>query len=232
MSPDGPSYPSDASAQTFLLTVRGTPVPATVEEARTVHNATAGAPPSVAGAQALGDLSHNVFVDAYNGAGGDLLFIDYWNSLSGLGRFFTDPAVQESAGQLFSTREGTVWSGTDTFGDFHLAAPSGRSTAGVGVLRVRVTAIEEAAPAFAAYSAATINTARRHGIVSHATWVRVPDPGAEPVAEVIGIDQWLDPEAMARFYALRLGFDHVAPVFAGEPQTSSWRAAPGDWAEW
>jgi hypothetical protein len=68
--------------------------------------------------------------------------------------------------------------------------------------------------------------------VSHATWVRVPDPGAEPVAEVIGIDQWLDPEAMARFYALRLGFDHVAPVFAGEPQTSSWRAAPGDWAEW
>jgi len=210
MSPDGPSYPPDASAQTFLLTVRGTPVPATVEEARTVHNATAGAPPSVAGAQALGDLSHNVFVDASNGAGGDLLFIDYWNSLSGLGRFFTDPAVQESAGQLFSTREGTVWSGTDTFGDFHLAAPSGRSTAGVGVLRVRVTAIEEAAPAFAAYSAATINTARRHGIVSHATWARVPDPGAEPVAEVIGIDQWLDPEAMARFYALRLGFDHVA----------------------
>jgi len=127
MSPDGPSYPPDASAQTFLLTVRGTPVPATVEEARTVHNATAGAPPSVAGAQALGDLSHNVFVDASNGAGGDLLFIDYWNSLSGLGRFFTDPAVQESAGQLFSTREGTVWSGTDTFGDFHLAAPSGRS---------------------------------------------------------------------------------------------------------
>jgi hypothetical protein len=84
--------------------------------------------------------------------------------------------VQESAGQLFSTREGTIWSGTDTFGDFHLAAPSGRSTAGVGVLRVRVTAIEEAAPAFAAYSAATINTARRHGIVSHTTWVRVPDP--------------------------------------------------------
>ena len=100
------------------------------------------------------------------------------------------------------------------------------------MLRVRVTAIEEAAPAFAAYSAATINTARRHGIVSHATWVRVPDPGAEPVAEVIGIDQWLDPDAMARFYELRLGFDHVAPVFAGEPQTSSWRAAPGDWAEW
>ena len=121
MSPDEPSYPPDAGAQTFLLTVRGTPVPATVEEARTVHNATAGAPPSVAGAQALGDLSHNVFVDASNGAGGDLLFIDYWNSLSGLGRFFTDPAVQESAGQLFSTREGTVWSGTDAFGDFHLA---------------------------------------------------------------------------------------------------------------
>jgi hypothetical protein len=232
MSLDGPTYPADAGAQTFLLTVRGKPVPATVDEARTVHNATAGAPPSVAGARALGDLSHNVFVGAGDGADGDILFVDFWNSLTGLGQFFANPDVQAGAGQLFATRDGTVWAGTDGFGDFHLATPAGSSARGLGVIRTRVTSIEAAAPAFAAYAAATINTARTHGLVSHTTWVRVPDPGAEPVAEVIGIDQWLDPEEMNRYCALGLGFEHLGRVFDGEPQSSSWQAAPGDWVEW
>jgi hypothetical protein len=31
MSPDSPSYPADAGASTFLLTVRGTPVPSTLK---------------------------------------------------------------------------------------------------------------------------------------------------------------------------------------------------------
>lgn len=30
----------------------------------------------------------------------------------------------------------------------------------------------------------------------------------------------------------RLGFDALGPVFAGEPATSVWRSAPGDWTEW
>jgi hypothetical protein len=186
----------------------------------------------VAGAQSLGDLSHNVFVPANGDAGSDLLFIDYWNSLTGLGQFFGNPAVEESAQKLFSTREGTVWAGTEAFGDFHLAVPSGRSVVGVGILRTRVTSLGAAASAFAGYSAATINTARRHGIVSHATWVRVPDPGTEAVPEVIGVDQWLDAEDMGNFYALQIGFDTLGPVLDGTPETSSWRSAPGDWAEW
>jgi len=35
-------YPSDASAATYLLTVRGTITAPSVEEARGIHNSTAG----------------------------------------------------------------------------------------------------------------------------------------------------------------------------------------------
>jgi hypothetical protein len=55
------TYPADAGATTYLLTVRGTTVPSTLEETRALHNATAGAPQSAAGARSLGDLSHNVY---------------------------------------------------------------------------------------------------------------------------------------------------------------------------
>jgi len=46
----------------FLLTIRGTLAPATLEAARKVHNQTAGAPANVAAAQSLGDVSHMVYV--------------------------------------------------------------------------------------------------------------------------------------------------------------------------
>ena len=48
--------------------------------------------------------------------GGEILFIDYWNSLSGLGQFFADPQVQEGASRLFAERDGVVWAPTSGFG--------------------------------------------------------------------------------------------------------------------
>lgn len=232
MSDSMVSYPADAGAVTFLLTVRGTTVPATVEEARTLHNATAGAPPSIAGAKSLGDLSHNVYVGCSDDLNGQLLFIDFWNSLTGLGRFFANPDVQAAAGQLFSSRDGIVWARSEGFGDFHLNIPAGRSIGGIGVLRTAVTSIEKAAGGFSAYAAATINQARAHGIVSHSTWTRVPNPGEQPSDEVIGIDAWMYPDEMNRYYELGVGFEHLGPVFAGAPDTSTWQSAPGEWAEW
>ena len=185
MSSDDVSYPPDAGASTFLLTVRGKTVPATLEAARKLHNDTAGAPPSVAGARALGDLSHNVFAPVSDELGGELLFIDFWNSLAGL-----------------------------------------------GVLQVQVTALDRAAEAFTAYTAATINRSRGHGIVSHSAWTRVPNPGEEPANEIVSIDLWSDPGEMSRYYDLSIGFEHLGPVFAGEPRTSTWMSAPGEWVEW
>jgi hypothetical protein len=225
-------YPSDAGAATYLLTVRGKTVPADLEAARSMHNSTAGAPQSAAGARALGDLSHNVYAPIGKELDGQLLFIDFWNSVAGLNTFFSNPQVQEAAGQLFSTRDGIVWSRLEGFGGFHLPVPKGRSIGAVGLIQVAVTSVEQAADAFTGYTATTINTSRSYGIVHHSTWLRLPNPGEAPTQEVIGVDFWMDADRMNEYYDLSLGFEHFGPVFAGAPDTSTWRSAPGDWVEW
>jgi hypothetical protein len=226
------TYPADAGAATYLLTVRGKTAPPAVEDARTIHNATAGAPQSAAGARSLGDLSHNVFAPIGKDNDGQLLFIDFWNSLSGLSTFFSNPQVQAAAAELFSSRDGIVWSRLDGFGGFSLPVPTGRSTGAVGLLQVAVTSIEQAASAFSAYASTTINTARSYGMVSHSNWLRVPNPGEAPTLEVIGVDFWMDADRMNEYYDLSLGFEHFGAAFAGAPDTSVWRSAPGDWVEW
>jgi hypothetical protein len=231
MSSDSPSYPADAGCETFLLTVRGTTNAPALEASRELHNATAGEPGNAAGARALGDLSHNVFAPL-GGDEGELLFLDYWNSTSGLGQFFSHPGVQASAAQLFAERDGVVWAPAPGFGSWSLPVPFAREESGVGLLRVAVSSVETAAAGFRAYAAATINTARSHGLVSHSTWARVPMPGETPVAEVIGVDIWSDADRMNGYYALGIGFEHLGPHFAGAPASSTWRAAPGHWVEW
>ena len=226
------AYPADAGADTFLLAVRGTPVSASLEEARKIHNATAGAPQSIAGARSLGDLSHNVYTPYGESASPELLFIDFWNSLSGLGQFFQNKMVQEAASQLFASRDGVVWARARDFGAFHLTVPSGPAPQGVGIIRARVTSLEDAAKAFRAYSAATINVSRLHGIVSHSQYTRVPNPGEDAPLEVFGVDVWLDADRMSSYYELGLGFENFSAAFAGPPETSVWQSAPGQWAEW
>ncbi len=223
-------YPSDASAATFLLTVRGTFAASSVEEARGIHNMTAGNPAGVEAARSLGDLSHNVYIGMGDDHERELLFLDYWNSLTGLGQFFSDPQVKQGAGMLFSTMDNPVWAAATDFGSFHLAIPAGKTPAGVGVLRAKVTSVDKAAAAFRDYASATINPARRNGIVSHSLWVKAVEQGDTP--EIIGLDMWLDADAMAAYYSLSLGFEILGPVFAGPPDETTWRAAPGEWVEW
>jgi hypothetical protein len=223
-------YPSDISAATFLLTVRGTIAASSAEEARGIHNMTAGNPAGVEAARSLGDLSHNVYVGMGSEHEHELLFLDYWNSLSGLGQFFSDPQVQQGAGMLFSTMDNPVWVAAADFGSFHLAIPSGKTPAGVGLLRAKVSSVDKAAAAFRDYASATINPARRHGIVSHSLWIKAVNEGETP--EIVGLDLWLDADAMAAYYKLSLGFEILGPVFAGAPDETIWRAAPGEWIEW
>jgi hypothetical protein len=79
------TYPADATATTYLFTLRGKVNTPTVADARELHNKTAGSADGIAAARALGDLSHNVYTSAGNGAGSDeVLIIDYWNSPSGV----------------------------------------------------------------------------------------------------------------------------------------------------
>ena len=215
----------------FMLTVRGKPNAPSIEAARSVHNATAGAPPSVAGARSLGDLSHNVYAGRGD-AEGEILFVNVWNSLGGLGQFFSNPQVQESAGQLFASRDAVVWRPAEGYGNFHLALPAGQAVGAVGILRVTLGSVEKAAAAFGNYAAATVNQSRAYGLVSHSVWLRADGPGETSSAEAFGLDLWADADRMDQFYELGAGFEHLGPVFAGTPQTATWRPAPGEWVEW
>ncbi|HEX3679758.1 MAG TPA: hypothetical protein VHU90_08560, partial [Galbitalea sp.] len=82
-----PTYPADAGASLYLLTVLGNPNAAPPAKAKDLHNSTAGSPGAVAAAKSLGDLSHNVFLPASDGDD-RLLFLDTWNSSTGLVQFF------------------------------------------------------------------------------------------------------------------------------------------------
>src|SRR5690242_9200369 len=81
------------------LTVRGTYTKASLEEARLLHNDTAGSPQGIAAARALGDLSHVVYAPCLklpqsSAVAGELLFLDVWCDPESIGKFFSNPNVQ------------------------------------------------------------------------------------------------------------------------------------------
>jgi hypothetical protein len=224
------NFPADAGVDTYLLTVLGTPNTDSPENARDLHNATAGDPGGVAGAKSLGDLSHNVFLPA----GDDdkrLLFIDTWNTPTGVGQFFSDKQVEKGGAALFADREAVLWMPAAGFGSYSLPVPSGRSVASIGIMRAPVSSYEAAAEAFHADSASKINASRQKGQVAHQLWVPVPMPGAAPATEVLGLDYWLDENEMNQWYASAT-YDDLGPAFTGAPVTSTWTSASSDWIEW
>jgi hypothetical protein len=224
------NYPADAGAELYLLTVLGKPNSGAPSTARELHNATAGNPGGVAAAKSLGDLSHNVFLPASDGDE-RLLFIDTWNSPTGLGQFFSDAQVLEGGAALFADREAVLWMPAAGFGGYSLPVPSGRSVGAVGLMRAPVSSFDAAAPAFAADSAAKINAGRQLGQIAHQLFVPVPMPGSTPATEVLGVDYWLDESDMNSWYAAA-SYDHLGPVFTGAPATSTWTSAGKDWIEW
>jgi hypothetical protein len=224
------TYPADAGADIFLLTVLGTPNVTATAGARDLHNSTAGAPPRAAGARALGDLSHNVFVPAESDEL-RLLFIDTWNSPSGIGQFFGNPQVAEAAGALFAERTARLWAPAPGYGSYALPTPTGRSIAGVGYLRAPVSSLEAAQKAFRAHADARINSSRLVGQIAHQVWLPVPMDGSPAPLEVLGLDYWQDVDAMIAFYSAG-DFSHLAPAFTGAPESGTWQAAGRDWVEW
>jgi hypothetical protein len=225
-----PTYPADAGSSLFLLSVLGKPNATAPAEARELHNASAGNPGGVAAAKSLGDLSHNVFLPASEGDE-RLLFLDTWNSPTGLGQFFSDEQVIEGGAALFADREAVLWMPAAGFGGYSLPVPSGRSVGAIGIMRAPVSSFEAAAPAFAADSARKINASRQFGLVAHLLWVPAPMPGTTPATEVIGVDFWLDESQMNSWYSSAT-YDELGAVFTGAPATSTWTPAGKDWIEW
>jgi len=220
----------------YLLAIRGTLAPPTLEAARAIHNGTAGAPANVAAAQALGDLSHMVYVPAggqsNSDGAGEFLILDLWNRLDGLNRFFENPQVQEQAGQIFTTRDPVVWAPASGLVSYHIPAPYGKNDRIIGIVRGPVRSHEQARAVHNSIVAAQVNKARKAGALSHEAFFRLASPNTPEALEFFAVDVWMNASDMDAYYRepeLMQGFQEL---FAGPPTTSTWVHPAGEWVEW
>ncbi len=222
----------------YLLTIRGTLSPSTLEEARNVHNMTAGNPDGVAAAKSLGDVSHMVYVPMpHNGhvkadGAGEFLIMDLWHSIDGLNTFFADKHVQEGGNMIFSQRDPVVWAPAEGFTSFHIPAPSGNNDRVIAVVRGTVNSKEEAKKLHNAVMSKTISKARSLGLLSHESYFRLAAPDSPEAMEYLGVDVWMNGERLGEYYGdeeFLAGYDGF---FTAEATDSVWVHPKGDWTEW
>ena len=222
----------------FLLTIRGTLSPATLEAARKVHNQTAGNPEGVAAAKSLGDVSHMVYVPAmHNGhdkakGAGEFLIMDLWTSIEGLNTFFADKHVQEGGNMIFTERDPVVWTAAPGFTSYQIPAPLGMNDRFITTARATVNSVEQARKLHNAAVAKTIRKARAAGNLSHDSYFRLANPGSPESLEWLGVDVWMRPDEMMSLYEdeeFLEGFNHM---FTAETDTAVWTHPKGDWTEW
>jgi hypothetical protein len=229
-----PGTVNGTTLEIYLLTIHGTLAAATLEDARTLHNKTAGAPESIAAARSLGDVSHMVYAPTTPPASGagNVLFLDLWTSAQGLGQFFTNPQVQEQAGQLFTDREPVVWEPADGFYGYHIPAPYGQNDRIVALVRGSVAAREDAKKVHNEIVASHINAARLAGVMSHDAYFRLAAPGEAETLEFLAMDVWKDATGLQDYYAQADLQSAFQGMFATPPTVETWVHAAGDWAEW
>lgn len=215
-----------------LLTVRGTLNPKSLDQARVLHNETAGSQQGIAAARALGDLSHKVYAPIVKAGGteeGELLFLDYWLNPQGIGQFFSNAHVQEQGGKLFAKRDPTIWMHAKGAFSFNLPAAQGKNERYLGVVRGVVKSPEAAIDTFRKILEPKTADARRRGQLVHEIYFRIPMPGENLAPEIFGLDVWCDAAGMQEHYKELTGFD---AAFAGKPAMSVWEQAPGGFSEW
>ena len=218
----------------FLLAIRGTLAPATLEAARKVHNSTAGAPANVAAAQSLGDVSHMVHIpmDAPEKGAGEFLILDIWNSMDGLNQFFANPTVQEQAGQIFTQRDPVVWAAAEGFVSYHIPAPFGKNDRFITTARGTVKSVDSARKLHNDSTVKTLGKARKAGNLSHEPYFRMAAPGSPEAMEYFAVDVWTRADDMMGFYEdpeFLAGYDHM---FTTDAITALWLHPKGDWVEW
>lgn len=220
--------------QRYLLSIRGTLAPASLEAARGIHNATAGAPESVAAARSLGDLSHMVYVPIGQSgdSAGEFLILDIWRSMEGLNSFFANPHVQEQAGQIFSSRDPLVWVPADGFTTYHFPAPYGQNDRFIGVVQGQVHAHAAAQEQHNAIVAAHVAAARQHGNLSHEAWFRLAGPDDPESLEFLAVDVWASASGMQEHYRNPAFLQSFHGYFVAEAATSIWQHPAGEWVEW
>jgi hypothetical protein len=222
----------DTPSPLFFLTVRGKPLAKTIEEARVLHNETAGSPQGVAAARALSDLSHLVHVplDAKTECS-DLLFLDIWSRIEGLNQFFSNPDVQKQGARLFKEKDATVWTPVPGVFGYTIPTPTAKTGRYVGIVRGKVKS-RDAAREICNRLAGSINRARMKGILQHGMYYRLTMPNEPESLELLGLDLWNDAEGMTSYYQDGEDMKLFGDLFASAPETSVWKAAPGAWSEW
>ena len=224
----------DPAPAQFLLTVRGPMAAPNLEDGRKAHNVAAGSDQAVAMARSFGDLSHAVFVPVEpNGSGaGELLIIDYWNSVDGLQKFFASEPVQQGGATVYKNREAVVWASTPGLPRFGLPAPYGRNDRWVGIARGTVASREGAEKLLTDIVRKQVNTSRAKGLMSREWFFRASPPGEKPSTEIIGLDVWFDADGMQEVYADPAEMAAFGGLFTGPPATSAWQKPKGSWVEW
>ncbi len=219
---------------TYLLSIRGTLAPKTLENARAIHNETAGASPNIAAARSLGDLSHMVYIPAdHTGASaGEFLILDIWNNIDGLNQFFADHRVQEQAGLIFSQRDPVIWAPAEGFHAYHFPAPYGKNERYVVVVRGLVRSRAEAMAGHNEIVVNNVNDARKAGDLSHEVYFRLAPPNAPEALELLAVDVWMDAAGMGQYYQNPKLLSAFGKLFAAPPTTSAWVHPAGDWVEW
>lgn len=216
---------------TYLLTIPGTLALPTLEASRTLHNETAGAPASVAAAQALGDLSHMVYVSTH--VEGGFFIMDVWNNLDGLNQFFANAQVQEQAGRIFAKRDPVVWAPAPAdFYTYHLPAPTGQNDRIIGVVRGTVSSREQARALNNQAIQGSINQARKLGDLSHDVYFRLTSPGEPPSLEFLAVDVWTNLEGPQKLYEDPAFLEIFGQLFTAQPATWILQHPAGEWVEW
>jgi hypothetical protein len=219
----------------FLLTVRGSMAAPNLEGGRLAHNQAAGSDEGVAMARSFGDLSHAVYVpiEPTRSGAGELLIIDYWNSVEGLMTFFSNEQVQQGGTMVFKNdRENVVWQSTPGLPRFGLPAPTGKNERYVGLARGPVASREGAERILTEALRKGANSSRARGLMSRDWYFRASPPGEKPSLEAIGVDVWFDAEGMKEVYADPAELGRLAGLFTGAPALSTWQRPKGAWVEW
>lgn len=218
----------------YLLTVRGTLKPTSLDAARKLHNEKAGAPASIAAANSLGDVSHMVYVplDPSSAEVGACMFMDIWNSAEGINQFFSNPQVQQQADELFSQREAIVWQTAEGFYTYHLPAPTARPERFTAVVRGMLGSREEGMRVHNGLVEKFINKARSRGHISHDAYLRVPTNGTSGSVEFFAVDVWMDAAGMGQHYQDPEILSGFGGMFAAPPAASIWAHPTGEWKEW
>lgn len=225
--------PPDVGTTLFLLTIRGKFKGKTLDEARQAHNGSAGLPQSIDAARALGDLSHAVYVradEAPKDGAIEGLFLDIWNSATGLNQFFGNPQVQEGGKHTWAEFAPTLWTSVPGFAHVQLPPPRSKNERAIGLIRGTVKSMDDARKTLEASIVNGVNTARRMGLLSREYFVPA-EPAKRDSKEILGMDVWTGMDGMKEFYSQHEDAA-VFQIYSGKPDTSMWTRPPGDWTEW